>query len=125
MRFLALVAVVALAFPADAFVSEVRLRVQQGPGTDFTVLFNSQAKLTDYWCAAGNHVTNTQGYPDRTRVFRMSPPPRVAGEGISFTLDATRSAGDTGLSTFGGVQDGSMAAGSAFAKFCFIFENEF
>lgn len=125
MRPLILLTVLALAMPANAFVSETRLRIAQGPGTDFTVQYNSRARLTDYWCAAGNFVTNTMRLPDRTRVYRLSPPPRKSGQGISFTLDPSRSAGETGISTFGGPQDGSMSAGGAKAQFCYEFDKDF
>jgi len=120
MRTLTLLAALAfaLATPAHAFGPEPRLRVTQEPNGDFTVQYDSRARLTDYWCAAGNFVTNTLRMPDRTRVFRQSPPPRKAGQGIRFTLDASRSAGDTGITTFGGPQDGSMLAGGVDAAYC-------
>lgn len=124
MRALTLLTVLAIASPAHAFLSEPRLRITQTSASDFTVEYNSLADLTDYWCAAGNFVTNTMGLPDRTRVYRLSPPPRKTGQGISFTLDADRSAGTTGLTTFGGPQDGSMSAGGAYAQFCFSYDIE-
>lgn len=113
------------ATPADAFFADLRLRVEQGPGNDFTVQYKSQAELTDYWCAAGLFVTQTLNLPDRTRVYRLSPPPRKQGQGIAFTLDAARSAGETGISTFGGPQDGSMSAGGAVSQFCYVLDEDF
>jgi len=124
MRILSLLAVLALASPAMAFGTEPRLRIVRASNGDFAVGYQAQARLTDYWCAAGNFVTNTLGLPDRTRVYRLSPPPRKAGQGITFTLDASRSSGETGISTFGGPQDGSMSAGGAVAQFCYSFEIE-
>ena len=115
----------ALALPAGAFITDVRLDISPGPGSDFTVEFDVRAKLTDYWCAAGNYVTNTMGLPDKTRVYRLSPPPRKQGQGIVFTLDPARSSGETGITTFGGPQDGSMSAGGAVAQFCYVFDEEF
>jgi hypothetical protein len=125
MRILAILTTLAIATPALAFVSDPRLRVSQTSNSDFTVEFKWNASLTDYWCAAGYHVTSTLGMPDRTRVYRLSPPPRSAGEGISFTLDPDRSAGVTGLTTFGGPQDGSMSARVAVAQYCYNFDKEF
>lgn len=122
MCALSILLAIAIAAPAQAFGPEPRLRITSEPNGDFTVHYNSQARLTDYWCAAGNFVTNTMALPDRTRVFRQSPPPREAGQGIRFTLDAARSADDTGISTFGGPQDGSMSAGGAVSQFCYAFE---
>lgn len=125
MRILTLLAALALATPAAAFDTPFRMRVQQTSATDFTVLYNSQAEITDYWCAAGNFVTNTLGLSDRTRVFRASSHPPKAGQGISFSLDPARSVGKTGLTTFGGPQDGSFSAGGAYAQFCFEFYEDF
>ena len=86
-------------------------------------LASSQAQLTDYWCAAGRFVSRHLGMPNRTRVYRLSPEPRKIGKGISFTLDASRSSGSTGITTFGGPQDGSMSAGQA-DSFCYGFDFE-
>lgn len=125
MRILAFLAAIAIASPAAAFRGDIGLRVTKEAGSNFTVEYKSRAQLTDYWCAAGRFVTVTMGLPDRTRVYRLSPPPRKSGEGIRFTLDASLSAGETGLTTFGGPQDGSMSAGGAFAQFCNDFDIDF
>ncbi len=122
MRIVSLLVALAIATPASAYAIGTRLQVSQNSNTDFTVEYKSVAKLTDYWCAAGLHVTRTLGMSDRTRVYRLSPPPRRAGQGISFTLDADRSAGDTGITTFGGPQDGSISAGVAVARYCYTFD---
>lgn len=124
MRALA-IALALVATPAAALFPGQQLRVTPGPEGDFTVRYAAQARLTDYWCAAGLHVTQTLRLADSTRVYRLSPPPRKAGQGIAFTLEAARSAGETGLSSFGGPQDGSMAAGVAVAQFCHVFEPDF
>jgi hypothetical protein len=124
MRTLILVVALFTGSPALSFVTGPELRVTSNGGTDFTVEYRSTARLTDYWCAAGRHVTLALGLPGRTRVFRQSPPPRKIGQGISFTLDPDRSAGVTGLSTYGGPQDGSMSASGAAAQFCFSFDIE-
>lgn len=124
MRTLYILLALAIANPAHAFLSD-RLRVTQQSAEDFTVEYASTARLTDYWCGAGRFVTQTLGLSDRTRVYRLSPPPRKMGQGISFTLDAGRSAGVTGLTTFGGRQDGSMAAGTAVAQYCYSFDDFF
>lgn len=116
MRTLTLLALVLTASPSWA--SYDRLPITQNGPVDFTVGYFAGASLSNYWCAAAKHVTNTMGLPGKTRVYRLSPPPPRAGQGISFTLDASRSAGDTGISTFGGAQDGGFSAGSARSEFC-------
>jgi hypothetical protein len=109
-----------LATPAHALDNPYRLRVTPLGGPDFRVEFASGAEVTDYWCAAGAHVRQRLGLPGKTRIYRLSPPPRKRGQGISFTLDQARSSGSSGISTFGGVQDGGLSAGSAF-QYCFDF----
>lgn len=128
MRLTPLLVALAIAFPAASPVEAskvgLRLRVAQDAATgDFTVKYDSQAAQTDYWCAAGRYVTRNLGLPDNTRIYRVSPPPRKAGKGITFSLDPARSSGQTGVTTFGGPQDGSMSAAFAF-DFCFGFDLE-
>lgn len=122
MRLLTLLVALAIASPADASRVGQRLRVTPDAASgDFTVKYDSQAGEVDYWCAAGRYATRTLRLPESTRVFRASPPPRKRGKGITFTLDAARSSGQSGVSTFGGPQDGSLSAGHA-ADFCFGFD---
>lgn len=116
-RAIALTAMI-LATPTLAGVLGTQLKVTPQGAADFTVAFRSGAETVDYWCAAGNFVTNTLAMPDRTRVYRASPTPRQAGQGIAFTLDPTRSVGETGVTTYGGPQDGSFSAGGAWSQFC-------
>ena len=112
---------IALAAPAEAFILGNRMQVTALGGADFAVAFTPRAEETDYWCAAGSYVTRRLGLDSRTRVFRLSPEPRKRGQGISFTLDKARGTGSTGITTFGGLQDGGMSAGSAY-QYCHDFE---
>ncbi|MES2666532.1 MAG: hypothetical protein V4712_10560 [Pseudomonadota bacterium] len=107
------------ATPALAYLSPAGLTVTRTSASDFTVNYSANARLSDYWCAAGLYATQALDLPDSTRVYRLSPPPRGAGQGISFTLDAARSAGVTGITTFGGPQDGSMSAGGGASGLCY------
>lgn len=107
-----------LAAPVMAGEFGTQLKIIPQSPTEFTVAYRSRAETVDYWCAAGNFVTNTLGLPDRTRVYRASPSPRKSGQGISFSLDPARSVGETGVLTYGGPQDGSFSAGGAWAQFC-------
>lgn len=120
MRALILVALaLSLATPASAYTLDRRLTVTPGQGTDFTVNYRLGASLSDYWCAAGRYARATLGAENRTRVYRMSPPPQRRGESISFTLDPSKSAGETGFTTFGGKQDGGLSANTAVAQNCY------
>ncbi|MFC2968210.1 hypothetical protein [Acidimangrovimonas pyrenivorans] len=85
-----------------------------GPET-FHVAFGGLIGTSDFWCAAGEYVTRRLGRPIQTMVYRASPPPRRAGEGISFTLNAA-DAQKTGLISLKGETRG-YAAGIA-EEFC-------
>jgi hypothetical protein len=111
----------ALATPAAAFDLPYRIAVAPLGGSDFRTAFVPRAEETDYWCAAGAYVKERLGMSGQTRIYRLSPPPRKRGQGIDFTLDRARSAGKSGLSTFGGAQDGGVSASHAF-QLCFDFE---
>ena len=120
-RLTAAALVLALAAPAQAFNLSDRLRVTALGGADFRVEFAQRAEETDYWCAAGTYVRQRLGMSSKTRIFRLSPEPRKRNQGISFTLDKARSTGSTGITIFGGLQDGGLSAASA-SQFCFDFE---
>jgi len=120
-RIVILALALSLAAPAQAFNLADRMTVAPLGGSDFAVGFSHRAEETDYWCAAGAYVRQRLGMDSRTRVFRLSPEPRKRNQGISFTLDKARSTGSTGITTFGGLQDGGMSAGSAF-RYCRDFE---
>jgi hypothetical protein len=116
MRILTLLAALTLATPSWASLD--RLSVKQDTSTDFTVAYKARAGDNNYWCAAGRYVTETLGLPPTTRVYRLSPPPRKAGKGITFTLDPAKSSGETGLNASSGGQDGSMPAGGVQSTYC-------
>lgn len=115
-------AVATAASPAVPYEAINRLQVVPAGGQDFTVQFRPLAGLADYWCAAGDYAQRGLRLDSRTRVYRRSPEPRKRGQGITFTLDPARSVGYTGLTTFGGPQDGSFSAGTASAQFCHTFD---
>jgi hypothetical protein len=123
MRALALVAILAtLASPAAAFRATNGFTVQStGPQT-FTVNFRTTRNENAYWCAAGEFVTRALDMPSKTRIYRASPQPRRAGQGISFTLDPAAAAPGAGLSTLSAGGDGSVSAGHARGSFCNFFE---
>jgi hypothetical protein len=105
-----------LATPALAFVAPNRLPVQptgSDPAT-FTVGFlgNANGDL-DFWCAAGSYANSQLNAASTARIYRISPPPRRAGQGITFSMNPAGAASSTGLATVGGRQDGSMTVASA------------
>ena len=122
MRGLAILGLaLAVAAPADAFILGNRMQVTTLGGADFAVAYTPRAEESDYWCAAGTYVTQRLGMDSRTRLYRQSPEPRKRNQGISFTLDKARSTGSTGITIYGGPQDGGISAGSAY-QYCFDYE---
>ena len=118
MRLMFLAALL-LPLPAQAFTAQNGMTaVQTGP-SEITVLHEIRRGDTDYWCAAGDFAQRALGLPGNTRLWRASPKPRRAGDGIVFTLDPARAAPGAGLSQFGsGPRDGSIPVSMAVGSFC-------
>jgi hypothetical protein len=104
-----------LAAQAHAFVAPNRLPVQPA-GSDpatFTVGYRGNANGDiDFWCAAGAYANSRLNAAATARIYRISPPPRRAGQGITFSMSPAGAAGSTGLATIGG-SDGSMTVAAA------------
>ena len=97
--------------PAQAFVASNGLIVEQVNATDFFVPFRGRGAASSFWCAAGDFVVQRLGMSPATRVFRLSPPPRRAGDGILFSLNA-EGAQDRGVQVWGS-RDAGMSASLA------------
>jgi hypothetical protein len=110
-----LAATMILAAPALAFTAPNRLPVRPSasdPAT-FTVGYNGNARGdVDFWCAAGAYANSRLNAATTARIFRISPPPRRSGQGITFSMNPAGAAGSTGLATIGG-SDGSMTVAAA------------
>ncbi len=118
MRLLFLVPLLA-PFPVAAFTAQNGMRVTQIGPTEIAVAHELRRDDSDYWCAAGDFALRVLDKPGKTRIWRASPKPRKAGEGIVFTLDPARKAEGAGLSDFGaGPNDGSIAGGTAVGSYC-------
>lgn len=108
-----------LPLPAAAFTARNGMEVAQVGPTEIAVAFHSGRSDTDYWCAAGDYAQRVLNQPVGTRLWRASPKPRGAGEGILFTLDPAERAEGAGLSQFGtGPQDGAISVGAAVSGHC-------
>lgn len=104
-----------LSAPALAWNAPNRLPVQPSandPAT-FTVGYRGHANGDiDFWCAAGSYANSRLNAAATARIFRISPPPRRSGQGITFSMNPAGAAGSTGLSGMGG-SDGSMTVAAA------------
>jgi hypothetical protein len=99
------------AAPAHAYLAQNDLRVQ-GQGDRFEVLASPGMGTSRAWCAAGDYAVVILGLPGTTPLWRMSEPPRKAGEGIVFGLGPEGAARTSGLFQFGD-NDASLTAGAA------------
>jgi len=108
-----------LPLPAGAFTARNGMTVAQTGPAEITVGHDMRRTDTDYWCAAGDYAQRVLGLPGRTRIWRATPKPRKAGQGIVFTLDPAQKAEGAGLSEFGsGPRDGSVSLAMATGNFC-------
>lgn len=118
MRMIALL-LLALPVPASAFTTRNGMEAAQTGPTEIAVAFHGGRTDTDYWCAAGDFAQRAMGLPVGTRLWRASPKPRGAGQGVAFTLDPARQAEGAGLSQWGsGPRDGAISIGAAVAGHC-------
>ncbi len=121
-RPLALAALLlAFAAPASAFIAKNGMRVHPVDAQSFIVEFPSPDAETQYLCAAGDYVIRALAMSTQTRIYRASPPPRKQGQGIIFTLDASKKTTMALFTNFGKDKgDGSISAGSARGTYCSI-----
>jgi hypothetical protein len=109
-----LVAAMLLGLPAHAFVASNRLPVQATGPDSFEVQHRGSARGDiDYWCAAGEYAKSQLRAAGTARIYRISPPPRRSGQGITFSMNPAGAADRTGLATIGGSGDGSMSVAAA------------
>ena len=104
---------------AQAFVAQNTMTARQIGPTEIAADFESWARDTDYWCAAGDFAQRGLRLSGDTRIWRASPKPRKGGDGLVFTLDPARKAEGAGLSQFGkGTRDGSLTLGAVVGSHC-------
>jgi hypothetical protein len=108
---LAAVAALLLAAPVPASAAN-RLRVEPVNATTFDVLPRGETFEQDFWCNAADYATRKLGAKSATRIYRISEPPRRAGQGVRFSLDPAGKASRTGLNSVGN-DDASLSVGSA------------
>lgn len=99
-RILALILATATAFPAHAFFAKNGLRVDESGKGTFNVPYRGLSGASDFWCAAGDYVIRDLNMPVTTRIYRLSSPPRRAGQGVQFSL-SPKGAKRTGLIRWG------------------------
>lgn len=111
MRRALLLASLALAAPAQAFIAQNGLVVE--PQDDgFTVPWRGLSGASDFWCAAGDYAIRGLHLNPTRIVYRATATPRGQGAPVGFTLDPAKAAEKTGLFVLGG-KGGGISAGHA------------
>ena len=106
MRKILLTTLVALSLAplaAQAQVADITrngLFVERTSADSFRIPYRGRSGARDFWCAAGDFVRFDLNLPGTTKIYRTSPPPRGAGEAITFSL-SPQGARPTGLAVIG------------------------
>ena len=100
-----------IASPALAFTARNGVEVQ-GSADQINVEPSAGQAAPESWCAAGDFVIRELGQPATTPLYRVTPPPRRAGEGVTFSLLPEGATDRTGLLLLGD-RDASLSAGHA------------
>lgn len=100
-----------LASPAMAFQARNDAKVT-GSGDRIIVASRPGLASSESWCAAGDFVIRGLGLSSTTPVYRISPPPRRAGEDVEFSLSPEGAADRSGLLQLG-ASDAALSAGHA------------
>ena len=93
---------------AMAFSAMNGQRVQQLDADRFVVRWRDQPGDAAFWCAAADYASRGLGLPAQARIWRISEPPRKAGQGIVFSTSPEGAASRTGITTF--ATDGRVRA---------------
>lgn len=101
-----------LASPAAAWLAQNGYVVQNRGNGTFEVRPKGGLSDANAWCAAGDFATRQLG-AGNAMVYRISPPPRPRGQGITFSMSPAGAASSTGLMTIGGAGGGAKSASSA------------
>lgn len=103
MRMLVFGALVAVLSPINASAEVTRMGFVVNPISPsvFEVPYRGRSGPRDFWCAAGDYVRYDLNLPGKTRIYRLSEPPRKSGEAVRFSL-APEGATKTGLALIGG-----------------------
>lgn len=108
----ALAALLGLSGPAMAYQTQNDLQVVATGNGAFMVQAAPGMGATRSWCAAGEYAMRRMNVSTTTLIWRLSEPPRKAGEGVMFSLSSEGAASRSGLLQLGHDTAG-MSAGAA------------
>jgi hypothetical protein len=112
IRTLSALAVLALASPASAYLTQNNLHVTQVSESQFMVTASPGMGAPSSWCAAGDFAIRRLHVAPNTPIWRISEPPRPRGEGVLFSLSPEGAASRSGLLRLNET-DASVSAGFA------------
>lgn len=112
MRFAVFVFALTLSSPAFGFTAQNGLIVEPGGAHNFTVPLRGKSGVTDFWCAAGDYAVRGLRLNPTVKLYRLSEPPRRAGEPMTFTFLPDQAASTSGLTKIFN-SDAGLTAGHA------------
>ncbi len=112
-RFTLPFALTLLAAPALAFTTTQGARVEARGQGSFEVLAQPGLSAPQAFCAAGLYAVEVLNLDPQARLWRASPTPRRAGQGVTFTLSPEGAAPKSGLFSFGGEDGGAVTVAHA------------
>ncbi len=106
------------AVPASWFRAVNGMWVQPETPRKFYVGRGTRGGDDYFWCAAGDYVMRNLRLPGSTPIFRLSPPPRRAGQGVWFSLDPEGASARTGVTTLLSSGPANSVSANAAKSFC-------
>jgi hypothetical protein len=107
--------IIGLSSPSFAYKTQHGLIVQAMDDGTMYVPSQGLTKEKSFWCAVGEYVQHGLHKPGNTRIYRMSEPPRRAGQGVLFSLNGEGAASYSGVAVVGSGPAGSLSANMASA----------
>ncbi|MDZ7908118.1 MAG: hypothetical protein U5N10_07845 [Gemmobacter sp.] len=101
LSFATALALVLAAGPGSAFTASNGLKVTDQGGGTFLVAYGGKSGPRAFWCAAGDYAQRVLRLGVTDNLWRMSEPPRGAGQGVIFSVSPQGAATDTGIARFG------------------------
>jgi hypothetical protein len=102
----------ALATPAQAYLTQNNLHVTALEGGQFLVQASPGMGAPSSWCAAGDFAIHRLNLGPTTPIWRVSEPPRKSGQGVVFSLSPEGAATRSGLVRLNET-DAAVSAGHA------------
>ena len=71
---------------ASAGFPEAQLSFRSTQMDVFSIPYMGRSSPRDFWCAAGDYVVSELNLSPNTPIYRLTPTPGLAGDGVRFSL---------------------------------------